>query len=242
MRCVIFFKAALVSLSFICLYANADEQSAVLVGDRAGYVKSANGPNTVSVDLGDCGFTMKLLEGQHVKYDGPDVIFYESAKELSGDDLPYLWQAQMSAGYSWAFKNKGKLKVRWFGMVCENKNNFYWSIDKNQIDQQTPEIQQIMQDNSERCPARLVNDKWVQNNLRGKTVFRSLTGNGWNGFIFGYMQDKNLSALQSLGFCLVKGNSVIIGATGDGGGKIDVPVYFLDDISKILSTLTFNGN
>ncbi|POR54505.1 hypothetical protein B0G62_102113 [Paraburkholderia eburnea] len=225
--------------ALICVCAKADDINPVKIGDQAGYVKTADGPLAVSVDMEDCTFDMQLSKNQHIKYNGPDIIFYDATQVASDGILPYLLQAQMSSGYSWSFKTRGHADLKWFGMMCENKSDFYWSANKKSLDDQTPETQQIMEDNSDRCPADFKNGKFSPNKKTKNLIFRPIDNNQWSGFIYGNPSKRDRSTLAYAGFCLIHNDSVIIGSMYDPDKNLTVPISFLDEISDSLSTLKF---
>ncbi|WP_321886414.1 hypothetical protein [Paraburkholderia bannensis] len=234
--CCKFFAAV---LAFTSLCATADDQTTIKLGGPDG-VQTTEGPSTVSVAMmDDCNFTMQLLKNQHIKYNNPDAIFYDSSKKESSNRLPYLWQAPMSSGYDWNFKTQDRLDLKWFGLMCENIEDFYWSIDKNALDKQTSESQQIMEDNSERCPADYKNGKFTFSGKEKNTIFRPISHNQWRGFIYGNPSKHDHSKLVYAGFCVIHKDKVIVGNMGDPDKELNVPISFLDEISNALSTLQF---
>jgi hypothetical protein len=231
------FFAAGLALTSLC--AMADDQATIKLGGPDG-VQTAEGPSTVSVAMmDDCNFTMQLSKTQHIQYNNPDAIFYDSVKKESSNRLPYLWQAPMSSGYDWNFKTQGHLDLKWFGLMCENVGDFYWSIDKSARDQQTTEVQQIMEDNSERCPADYKDGKFTLSGKERNTIFRPISHGQWSGFIYGNPNRHDHSKLVYAGFCLIHKDKVIIGNMGDPDKDLNVPITFLDEISNTLSTLQF---
>ena len=219
--------------------ARAEQQAIVRVGDRDGYVASAEGPGNVQVNMGDCRFSLRLTGGQHISFNGPDVVFYQSAKALAAKQQPYLWQAPMSHGYFWSFRKDGAVDARWFGLMCEDASDFDWSVLPGQQDQLPAELQDIMSDNAQRCPAIFKQGKWTPAKALKTGVFRPLSGPGWSGFVLAYPAAKPATTLTAIQFCLVHGRHVLIGAAQDDRRELAMPIDFLEPLVHSLSSLRF---
>lgn len=220
----------------VCADAIAGDVTSAPIGEGVAALQSADGPKNVDFDLSDCKFSLSLSLNQHVKYNGPDAILYQSTDGYAKDRLPYLSQTNTSVGYDWSFRKRGNVTDKWVGMMCESTSDFYWSINQDQIDGLNPGLQQVMDLNSEKCPADYRDGKWVANKQTTGSIFRPLSGDGWSGFVDGSLRKDNSSYLNTLRFCVVMGDKVLIGASEDDQRKLNIPVSFLDDVYKLLST------
>ncbi len=196
-----------------------------------------DGPGRARIDLGDCQFSLDLGEGQHVRYNGPDVVLYQSTQALPSDQLPWLWQAPMSHGYFWSFRKRGSLDTRWFGLMCETTDDFPWSPTSDEAGQPSPELQSVMDDNAQRCPAAFKQGRWLPTRQARKGVFRNLSGPGWSGVLLALPAGP--SRLGSLSFCLVHRRQVLIGAVEDDRRQLAVPADFMDPLVRTLSSIRF---
>lgn len=226
--------------------ADVKGDSGVTLGNEVGSTLSVAGPKSVTVNMSECHFKITLENNQNLLFNIPDVVFYEADTALKKNNLPYLWQAEMSAGYDWAFKKSGNLYDKWFGVMCENSENFSWNDDalsaSKQHEEVTPEQQQIRDSNDLKCPAKLINGEWVLNDQKMNSknyLFKALKGTNWNGFIVGYKNNKFKSTLSSVRFCLVHDKKVIIGASENYSKPLSLPVSFFDTIQTPISTIEF---
>ena len=64
----------------------------IIVGNAAGEISGVDGPATIQVDMGDCRFSIPIGEGEHVKYNDPDLVLYRANRSLADHDLPHLKQ------------------------------------------------------------------------------------------------------------------------------------------------------
>lgn len=216
-----------------------------VLGNETGAVSSVSGPRSVTVSMDGCLFRIALKNSQNFLFNAPDIVFYESKTVLK--NLPYLWQAEKSAGYDWAFQKPGNLNDRWFGLMCEGAENLSWNAASasKQHEEPTPEQQQIRNSNDLKCPAKIRDGKWVLND-QGMSpenyLFKELKGTNWNGFVIGYKDKKSRSALQSLRFCLMHDNDVVIGASENYPKPLSMPISFFDTVQNLLSTVEFLGD
>jgi len=237
------FLCAMTSASFS---ADVKGDFGVVLGNEVGSALSVVGPKSVTVNMSECRFKITLENKQSLLFNVPDVVFYEAETALKKDNLPYLWQAEMSAGYDWAFKKAGNLRDKWFGLMCESLENFSWNNDASSVSKQhdevTPERQQIRDSNDLKCPAKLTNGEWVLNDQKMNSknyLFKTLKGINWNGFIVGYKNNKFKSTLSSVRFCLIHDKKVIIGVSENYSKPLSLPASFFDTIQNPISTIEF---
>ncbi|WP_155122508.1 hypothetical protein [Burkholderia ubonensis] len=100
----------------------ADESTKTL-GSGASIFK-VDGLASVQVRMGDCNFSIGLKDGEHVKYNDPDLVFYRAFDSVSDYDLSYLTQAEMCAGHEWWFEKNSAAHIPWIGFMCENTSDF----------------------------------------------------------------------------------------------------------------------
>ena len=231
--------------SFKAFSADVIARHGAVLGNETGSVLSVSGKKSVTVNMAACHFRISLEAGQNLIFNDPDVVFYESKSAIKKSNLPYLWQADMPAGYDWAFKKAGGLGDKWFGLMCDSSENFSWSDGKpisGQREDVTPERKQIRDSNDLKCPARIKDGKWVpteQITAPKNYLFKELKGVNWSGFIVGYKNEKSASTLDSLRFCLVHDSKVIIGASENYLKPLSLPVSFFDSIQQSISTIEF---
>ncbi|WP_321839672.1 hypothetical protein [Paraburkholderia bannensis] len=138
--------------------ALADNGTVTLVDGTSAL--AVDGPASVQVRMGECQFSISLKEGEHIKYNNPDVIFYRANGRVPDRDLPFVQQAHTYSGYDWWFAKHGNRSVPWIGLMCESAANFKWSSDYTAADS-TPALQDIADANAINCPADFVKGKWV---------------------------------------------------------------------------------
>jgi hypothetical protein len=131
--------------------------------------------------------------------------------------------------------------------MCEGAENLSWNAASasKQHEEPTPEQQQIRNSNDLKCPAKIRDGKWVLNDQGMKPenyLFKELKGANWNGFVVGYKNKKSRSTLQSLRFCLVHDNDVVIGASENYPKSLSIPISFFDRVQNLLSTIQFLGD
>lgn len=226
--------------SFNTLYADININHGITLGNDINSVLSASGKNSVIVNMTACRFKISLKKNQHLIFNAPEVIFYESKTAIKKNNLPYLWQAEMSVGYAWAFKKKAGLHEKWFGLMCENSDNFSWTSKKTK--EVSLEHEQIKNSNDLKCPASIKDGKWQLNSQKiasNNYLFKELKGANWSGFIVGYKNDKLKSTLDTLRFCLMHGNKVIVGASENYTKSLFLPISFFDTIQQPISTIEF---
>lgn len=190
------------------------EYRPLIVGIAVGEMSGVKGPASMQVDMRGCQFFMKIAHGEYVKYNDPDLIFYRSRRTMKGRDLPHLKQAEMPSGYDWWFNEPKNAKNPWAGLMCESISNFKWSLNPGR-EEISPELQDIMDSNSLRCPADFDGEKWVKR--RGSARFTNFNVVGGVGF----MIDRKLKNGEAGSrFCFVHGEYVLIGVSGGevGGG------------------------
>ncbi|WP_157378144.1 hypothetical protein [Burkholderia ubonensis] len=185
----------------------------LMVGNAIDEVSNVDGPAWVQVDLSGCQFSMKIDHGGHVKYNGPDFVFYRSNYPVGDLDLPYLKQAEMSSGYDWWFEQPKNEKLPWMGLMCESSSSFRWSSNPAKADI-SPEFQSVMDSNSLRCPADFDGEKWAMREGEGAR-FVELNVAGGRGFVIG---DNMGSGSRGARFCFINGVNVLIGVSGGGIG------------------------
>ncbi|SAK59357.1 hypothetical protein AWB82_02664 [Caballeronia glebae] len=210
----------------------------LIVGNAVGEMSSVNGPALVQVDMGGCRFSMALGEWEHVKYNDPDFIFYRSKHPLADGALPYLKQAEMSSGYDWWFEEPKDANFPWIGLMCESASDFSWSVSTPP--EISPELQEIMDSNSLKCPANFDGEKWVpRRKMNDEVPLDNFEVVQKGGFIID-VKEKN--ARLGSRFCFVSGTNVLIGVSGgwaDRGGNRDVRN---DSILDFLRKLKFESD
>lgn len=231
--------------SFNTFSADVNNEHGIILGNEIGSVFSISGKNSVTVNMAACPFKISLKKDQNLIFNVPDVVFYESKTVIKKNNFPYLWQAEMSAGYDWAFKKAGSLDDKWFGLMCENSDNFSWhdgSSASEQHEEVTPEQQEIRDSNDLKCPAKIKDGRWVLNDQKTASknyLFKELKGVNWIGFIVGYKNNKSKSTLDSLRFCLMHDNKIIIGVSENYLKPLSLPISFFDTIQQPISTIEF---
>ncbi|UWF49238.1 hypothetical protein NYP20_28815 [Pseudomonas sp. N3-W] len=241
-KCGRYVLAAMCLISTSAFSSNLAD-TVVNVGDETGYSAFASGKTVAAIHQGNCNYSMVLLENQYVKFNTPDVVFLESNTKPTDNSWPYLEQAEMSAGYDWSFKKNGDPKSKWFGLMCDGIEDFDLqgspvSIDSENI---SPELQDIKQANSLKCPATLTASGWVPTKNAGRPeeyIFQQLTGTDWSGFMFGF-KNRDKDSFARISFCLVQGNNVLIGAAGNGSKQLSLDHKILDEIKMTLESVKF---
>lgn len=235
-------------LAAICLISTSafsfDQVDTVVnVGNKAGYFNTASGKIVAAIHQGNCNYSMFLLENQYLKFNTPDVVFLESNTKPNDNGWPYLEQAEMSAGYNWSFKKKGDLKSKWFGLMCDGIEDFDLQDSTGSVDSESisPELQDIKQANSLKCPATLTASGWVPTKNAGRPeeyTFQQLNGPGWSGFMFGF-KNKTKNSFGRLSFCLVEGDNVLVGAAENASKHLLLDYKFFDEIKMTLESVKF---
>jgi hypothetical protein len=188
------------------------QDRSVRVGNAAGEVSSVDGPAVILVDMSGCSFSMTLREGDHVKYNDPDLVLYRANRPLADHDLPHLKQAEMTSGYDWWFENPKTDKAQWLGLMCDTISDFKWSSSPKRADV-SPELQDIMESNSLKCPADFDGKEWVQNQKKDGVIFKNIDLIGASGFV---ISSRSNDKIQGSRFCFIHGGNVLIGVSGDG--------------------------
>jgi hypothetical protein len=183
-----------------------------IVGNAVGEISKVSGPATVRVDLGNCQFSIALSEGDHAEYNDPDLVLYRASHSLADQDLPHLKQAEMTSGYDWWFEEPKAARVRWVGLMCGNTSDFRWSSSPMRSEV-SPELQDIMDSNSLKCPADFDGKKWTSFRKGGGANFEDIDVPGASGFA---VDIKSKSGIQGSRFCFVNGENVLIGMSGGG--------------------------
>lgn len=184
----------------------------VRVGNAIGEISSVDGPAVILVDMGNCKFSMVIRGGDHVKYNDPDLVLYRANRLLSEHDLPHLKQAEMTSGYDWWFENPKNVKAQWMGMMCDNTSDFKWSSSPTRADV-SPELQDIMDSNSLKCPADFDGREWRPIRNKDGLSFKNIDLVGANGFVIG---SKSKGEAQESRFCFIHRENVLIGVSGGG--------------------------
>lgn len=205
------FVVGLTLISSFSSVALADN-GAVMLGEGSS-VLAVDGPAVVQVRMGECGFSIVLKEGGHIKYNNPDVIFYHANGRVPDRDLPFVQQAHTYSGYDWWFEKPGGRNIPWIGFMCESAANFKWSPDYAAEDS-TPALQDIVDANAINCPADFVGGKWVPAS-KALDQFTLLDVPGGQGFV---VDASNILKKGDRGarFCFLSGSNVLIGVSGDG--------------------------
>ncbi len=212
------------------------------IGNQAGQSQFADGPGTVIFNVGDCRFSINLGRHDHVRFNDPEVIFYHSKGRFDNSRLPYLDQARMSAGYDWSFKKNSNLSDKWFGMMCESIENFAWNLPMSSDGWDiSPGVAQIFEANSSRCPANLLDGRWVLKSKEVGVLFKEITGRDWSGFVVGYKNKWNKRSLEYIKFCVIHNKNVIVGAS-ESSDPLNINVNFFDKVIDLLYTVDFVDN
>jgi hypothetical protein len=201
--------AVIFSLSSFVKPVLAQERLAV-IGNAIGEISSVDGPAMLQVDMGNCQFSMVIGEGEHVKYNDPELILYRAKRLLPDRDLPYLKQAEMTAGYDWWFEEPKAIKFQWVGLMCENVSDFNWASGSTQTDISRA-LQGIIEANSLKCPADFNGKQW--NSKNSDNNFERIEVVGGSGFL---INRKSKNGVQGSRFCFVHGKNVLIGVSGGG--------------------------
>ncbi|MCP3706229.1 hypothetical protein M3I54_04390 [Paraburkholderia sp. CNPSo 3274] len=199
-------------LAVACFSGNALADDGVETLGAGTSTVTADGPTSVQVRMGDCQFLITLKKGEHIKYNDPDLILYRADAPLPDRELPFLQQAQTYSGYDWWFEKRGATHVPWIGLMCENTSDFKWSPENAQTDI-SPELQDIMDANSLRCPADFDGKKWTPIRKSGGANFKNIDVPGAHGFV---VDAKSKNGIQGSRFCFVHGKNVLIGVSGVG--------------------------
>lgn len=191
------------------------DNGTVTLGEGAS-VLAADGPTSVQVRVGECQFSISIKEGEHIKYNNPEVILYRANGRVPDRDLPFVRQAQTYSGYDWWFEKRGSRNVPWIGFMCESAENFKWHPDYIAADS-TPALQDIMDENAINCPADFVKGKWVSAS-KSLNQFTSLNVAGGQGFV---VNASNILKKGDKGarFCFLSGGNLLIGVSG---GRADL--------------------
>jgi hypothetical protein len=211
----------------------------ISVGGGVHDVPYADGPASVNINMGDCKFSMNLKQGEHVKFNDPDVTFYRAPHKLPSSELPFLFQEKLTSGYAWSFEKRGKLKIPWFGLMCEKTSNFKWS-SAEALAETSPALMDIFHLNSLKCPADFNGKKWIKYSSNTGGFFKELRRDDWKGFIVDYSMEKNENAPNGTKFCLVHGDNVIIGVSGEDFGLRSLNRVADESIENTLITIKFN--
>jgi hypothetical protein len=184
-----------------------------MVGTGTSTLK-VDGPASVQVRMGDCRFSINLKNGEHIKYNDPDVIFYRAGASISDHELPSLNQAQTYAGYDWWFDKRGRSHVPWIGLMCENISDFKWSSSHEDSDISL-ESRDILNSNSLKCPADFNGKEWVRTSKTGNRFMR-LDVEGAKGFVVDESSTGKKWNEDGSRFCFISESNVLIGISGDG--------------------------
>lgn len=234
--------ACLLSISAVAA-GNDQGDMVVNVGNEPSNSISASGVAVVKVHQGRCNYSIELRADQYIKFNTPDVVFLESKSPPKNQDWPHLEQAEMSSGYDWNFKKDNNLRAKWFGVMCDGVDNFDLKQPSGASASEdiSPELQEVKQANSFKCPATLSDEKWLPNKNAGKPedyIFQEVTGTGWSGFIFGF-KDKARKDISRVSFCIVEGESVLVGAAENYPDSLLLDLKTFEGIRDVLSSIKF---
>ncbi|WP_183037161.1 hypothetical protein [Cupriavidus sp. UME77] len=234
------FRLIIILSSIVLLInsARAGGDGRIVIGNRVGEVQLSEGPSEFMIEQRDCRYALNLGVGWHVKFNDPDVIFYFSKKRLKNNSIPYLSQAEMQSGYDWSFKSPGGNHGGWFGVMCERRENFTWDESGRESSEQLAKIREA---NSQKCPARLNDGKWVRPRFSQSMVaFRELRGADWIGFVMAFNDNvKTTTSLSVIRFCIVHNEDVIVGAMESAPQPLTVNPLFFGRVIEVLSTIRF---
>lgn len=211
----------------------------IKLGNGVGESLYAAGRSTVEIYQGPCLYSMLLLKGQRLKFNTPDVVFLDSK---SNKEWPYLSQDETNLGYSWSFKKSSELSSKWFGLMCDNTKNFNFDLaSESQLDSDSPELQQIKDDNAFKCPGALSKAEWRPTKKAGAAnsyVFEEIKNEKLSGFIIGY-KNKDAPTFGRVIFCLVKGESVLLGSAENHPEPLSISVKDFNELKRIASGIIF---
>ncbi|WP_156924652.1 hypothetical protein [Burkholderia sp. WSM2230] len=216
----------------------AAAQGQVHVGSEVGQVASATGPGTISVEMGDCKFSMTLAAHSHIKFNDPDAIIYRSARPLPENNLPHLIEAPISAGYEWHFHKEGDLDGKWLGLMCAKTTEFPWGV-ANEQNAASPEMEQVIDANALKCPARPDGEHWAPTTLAMTDTFEELHGPNWSGFVITSHGSGKKNTLSLIRVCLRHNGNVVIGASENDSKPLSIPISYIRDLKRLLSSLRF---
>lgn len=204
----------------IAVFAQASHAAAsvVSVGNASGQSQIAQGPAEAAVDMTPCRFSMTLSKDQWLQFNTPDLVFIAAKQLPETTNAPRLSQAQTSTGYEWSFEKPTNLSQPWFVVMCESANNFSALTTQNPPLDDTIELQLVRESNDRKCPATLTDHGWEPTSLAGpknRYTFEALGGEKSSGFIFGF-HDKSRRHITRVAFCLLRGESVLIGSAESG--------------------------
>ncbi|MDR7009769.1 hypothetical protein ACW9YQ_04740 [Paraburkholderia strydomiana] len=184
----------------------------VRVGNAAGQTASADGPAVILVDMGNCRFSMTIGKRDHVKYNDPDLVLYRANRTLTDHHLPHLKQAEMTSGYDWWFEEPKTMKAQWMGLMCDKISNFKWSSSSTRAEV-SPELQDIMDSNSLKCPANFDGKQWVPISSKDGVIFKNIDLSETRGFV---IDSRSKTKDQGSRFCFIHGENILIGVSGGG--------------------------
>lgn len=205
-------------LGWVALTHTALAADAVVVGGESGQSAVAHGPTEAVVELDTCRFSMPLLQGQWLTFDRFYLVFVAGKQLPARASAPSLWQAETSSGYDWHFEKSDNLSQPWFGVMCENADSFSRLTARKPPEEDSIALQVLRDDNDRRCPATLTDHGWEPTSLAGPKksyTFEALGGEKSSGFIFGF-HDKSRRHITRVAFCLLRGESVLIGSAESG--------------------------
>lgn len=220
--------------------SSASDLESKSLGNSTGDAQDISGPSKIKTRQGRCSYSLSIVEGQHVKYNDPEIIIYDSSARVSEDFIPYLWQAETASGYDWGFKNPGSLELKWVGLMCDSVENFPFS--KSYKDATPPEYEQILELNATKCPAEIRDGKFsIRSELMNDEsfIFQRLSGNNWDGF-FVLHKKSNSKIYDRLRFCLIHDGSVLIGVSENERSVQGIGNGIPSEIERMIRTVKFN--
>jgi hypothetical protein len=141
----------------------------------------------------------------------------------------------MASGYDWWFEEPAAVGVQWAGLMCDNVSNFNWSSSPTRSEV-SPELQDILDSNSLKCPADFDGERWVPLQKKDYTRFQLIDTDGMNGFL---IDSKSRSGIRRSRFCFVRGQSVLIGVAGGGANIESEKNYKSGSLLNVLQSIEF---
>lgn len=204
------FKIFFAILTFSPILCHA--QTPVL-GNEPGEEKSLSLTGPLEIRQGECIYSATLNKRQIITHNTPDIVIYEKTPTIDQKLTPYLWQPETYSGFEWRFKNPGRRNLRWLGLICESAENLpFLKIEKSA---QKFETNEIIESNKRKCPANLVNGKFILPEELGEQknyTIESITKSNWTGFAV-FHRSKSRNIYDQMRFCLLHDNVVLIGTT-----------------------------
>jgi hypothetical protein len=214
----------------------------VLLGSAPGQSTLTHGPAKTLVDMDSCRFSMPLLQDQWLTFDDFYSVFVASKQSPKPPSAPSLWQVPTSSGADWRFEKHASLSQPWFGLICQNAEDFSLLTDWKPPEDDAFAVQVLRDDNDRRCPATLTDQGWKPNELAGRAntyTFEQWGGEKSSGFIFGF-HDKSKRHITRVAFCLLRGKDVLIGAAQSGSATpLSISTAGFEQIKTAVRSIAF---